>query len=182
MCTFSWIAAPAQTSALLIAANFGGGLYVCQSHPVLSFTPRKQKYPPSILRPPTPPHLPPPPLGFDPPLQPRWKDDREREEKVVREGERRERDDSSSTSVEDWGREGEKERKRRVLFWWWASHHGGRRRRRAASRGAGAGLSMHTLAVFFVQTETRLTASAYPRFGLLMSLLLFALVYTDVDL
>lgn len=59
---------------------------------------------------------------------------------------------------------------------------GGGGGRRAASRGAGAGLSMHTLAASFVQTETRLTASAYPRFGLLMSLLLFGLVYTDVDL
>lgn len=32
----------------------------------------------------------------------------------------------------------------------------------AASRGAGDGLSMNTLAAFFSQTETRLTASVYP--------------------
>lgn len=49
---------------------------VCQSHPVLSFTPRKQSYSP--LHPTLPlPHLPPPLLSFDPPLQPRWRDDRE---------------------------------------------------------------------------------------------------------
>lgn len=77
--------------------------------------PEKTEIPPhpSILLP----HLPPPPLGFDPPLQPRWKDDRAREERVVREGERRERDDSFSTSVEDWERVCERgEKERRVLF------------------------------------------------------------------
>lgn len=126
----------------------------------------------------------PPPLGFDPPLQPRWKDDRAREERVVREGERRERDDSSSTSVEDWGRERERERGKEesailmMSFSPWEEEE----ETYAASRGAGAGLSMHTLAAFFLHTEIRLTVAVYPHFGLLMSLLLFALVYTDVDL
>lgn len=52
----------------------------------------------------------------------------------------------------------------------------------AASRGAGAGLTMHTLAAFFLHTEIRLTAAVYPHFGLSMSLLPFALFYIDVDL
>lgn len=52
----------------------------------------------------------------------------------------------------------------------------------AASRGAGAGLTMHMLAAFFLHTEIRLTAAVYPHFGLSMSLLLFALFYITVDL
>lgn len=90
-----------------------------QSNPVLSFTPKKQKYFVFILLllSPTPPHpsLPPPPPSFDPPLQPRWKDDRARKERVEREGKGRERCDSSSTSVahrgkRERGREREKKR------------------------------------------------------------------------
>lgn len=97
---------------------------VCQSHPVLSFTPRKQSYSP--LHPTLPlPHLPPPPLSFDPPLQPRWWDDREREERVAREGgERKERDDSSSTSVEDWKRGKERSAVLRSSFSPWGAEGG----------------------------------------------------------
>lgn len=85
-----------------------------QSNPVLSFTPKKQKYFVFILlllslTPPTHPPLPPPPPSFDPPLQPRWKDDRARKERVEREGKGRERCDSSSTSVAHRGK-GEKKR------------------------------------------------------------------------
>lgn len=64
----------------------------------------------------TPPHpsLPPPPPSFDPPLQPRWKDDRARKERVEREGKGRERCDSSSTSVAHRGkRERGRERERK---------------------------------------------------------------------
>lgn len=92
---------------------------VSQSNPVLSFTPKKQKYFVFILLllSPTPPRpsLPPPPPSFDPPLQPRWKDDRARKERVEREGKGRERCDSSSTSVAHWGkreRGREREKKR----------------------------------------------------------------------
>lgn len=69
----------------------------------------------------TPPHpsLPPPPPSFDPPLQPRWKDDRARKERVEREGKGRERCDSSSTSVAHRGkreRGRERERKKRESY------------------------------------------------------------------
>lgn len=36
----------------------------------------------------------------------------------------------------------------------------------AASRGAGARLCMHMLAAFFLHTETRLTATVCPHFGM----------------
>lgn len=103
--TFLWIAAPAQTSALLIRVKFGGGFCMCVRASLSSRSPRENRNTPPPHHPSIPlPHLPPPPLGFDPPLQPRWKDDRAREERAVREGEKRERDDSFSTSVEDWER------------------------------------------------------------------------------
>lgn len=122
--------------------------FVCQSYPVLCFTPRKQKYSPSILLFLSP-HLPLPPLGFDPPLQPRWKDDRVREAWVDREGERRERDDSFSTSVEDWERNWEREKKKESAILMMSFSPWEEEETYAASRGAGASLCMHMFTAFF---------------------------------
>ncbi len=87
-----------------------------QSHCVLSFTPKKAEILPLHLALPLSPphHLSPPPLGFDPPLDPHGKDDRARKESGEREGARRKRDDSSSTSVAHRDRESERGKKRRV--------------------------------------------------------------------
>lgn len=118
-------------SWLSLVEHISMGVCKCVRAALSSLSPRENRAtPPSIplfLSPPSP-SL--PPLCFDPPLQPRWRDDREEEEREGGErGERddrakrrRERDDSSSTSVEDWKRG---KGKRRVLFWWWASLHGG---------------------------------------------------------
>ena len=70
----------APISALLKAERFDGGLYVCHRDTLSSLSPRKTEIFPLHL-PPSSSHLPPPPAGFDPPLQPRWKDDRLREDR-----------------------------------------------------------------------------------------------------
>lgn len=159
LCTFSWVAAAAaQTPALLIAAFFCGGLYVCHRATLSSLSPRKNRNTPSSSCYPPPPHLSPPPLGFDPPLHPRWKDDRARKERAEREGERRKRDDSSSTSVVHRERESERGKDESAILMMSLSPWE-KEETYAASRGVGAGLSMHMLTALSLHTCTGLTAS-----------------------
>lgn len=123
------------------------GICKCVRATLSSLSPRENRNtPPQSCS--SSPHLPPPPLGFDPPLQPRWND------RVRREGgERGEKEMTAPQQVWRIGKEGERERrrkKRRVLFWWWASHHWGTEDETyAASGGAGAWLSLHTSLLSF---------------------------------
>lgn len=139
----NWLSISAReevsVTSFLSGTYFNGGFVSVSEPPCPLVHPEKTELLPphpqpashSSLSPSTPlflaPHLPPPPLGFDPPLQPRWRDDRGRERERERDGivgkEERKRWQvfnkcGGLEARERWGGG-------RVLLWWWASHHGG---------------------------------------------------------
>lgn len=83
-----------------------------------------------------------------------------------REGERRERDDSSSTSVEDWERDWEREKKEESAILMMSFSPWEEEETYAAPRGAGARFCMHMFTAFFLHTVTGLTPAVCPHFAM----------------
>lgn len=120
---------------------------MCHTATLSSVSPRKTEILPLHLEAPHPPSPPLPPAAFDPPLQPRWKDDRLREKRVERKGGRRERHDSTSARVEHRGKRREAKsgkEARAILMMSLSLWEEAEEEAYAASKGAGAGLSMQT--------------------------------------
>ncbi len=150
-------------------------LYVCHRATVSSLSPRKNRNSPSssCSSPLYTSHLPPSSLVFDPPLQPRWKDDRVRKEKVERERGEKE----MTTSQQVWSIRGEREREREregekeesaTLMMSFSPWEG--KETYSASGGNGAGLSIHTLAALFLPTYNEVNRLCLPSFWIADSL------------